>query len=94
MNELMYGVGFILLALTYLQRDKIVDYLNYNFSIRMQSKTLAYILTFLLIIMVISGMLLNNTSEKFSGISKSYENLNPNNEENRPHRYFDVNTYD
>jgi len=94
MNELIFAISFIVLIIIFLKRHKIVNYLNYNFSIRMESETIVYILTFLFVVLIMAGMLLDNTKEKFSDISKDYENLNPNKSDKRPHRYFDVNTYD
>ncbi|MDC0933015.1 hypothetical protein OAR97_04135 [Arcobacteraceae bacterium] len=93
MNELIFAVSFIVLVVAFLQRRKIVNYLNYNFGLSIQSEIIVYILTFFFVILIIAGMLLDNTKEKYSKISESYDKLKPK-PDNRPHRYFDINTYD
>ena len=94
MNELIFGVSFIILVVLFLRRHKIVNYLSYNFNIRIESEILVYILTFFFIVLIIAGMLLDNTKEKYSHISQNYDNMKPKQDDKRPHRYFDVNTYD
>ncbi len=94
MNELIFAVSFAILVTVFIQRHKIVNYFDYNLNIRIQSEILVYILTFFFIVMIIAGMLLDNTKEKYSKISKSYDSFKPKKDDGRPHRYFDVNTYD
>lgn len=94
MNELMFAISFAILLTIFLKRHSIVNYIDYNFNIRIPSEVLVYILTILFIALIMAGMLLDNTKEKFGHISQSYENLKPSKDDNRPHRYFDVNTYD
>ena len=94
MNELIFAVSFAILVTLFLKRHKIVNYLDYNFNIRIESEILVYILTFFFIVMIIAGMLLDDTKEKYSNISQSYDKMKPQKNDNRPHRYFDVNTYD
>jgi len=94
MNELIFAICFAILLTAFLKRHKIVNYLDYNFNIRIESEILVYILTFFFIVMIIAGMLLDNTKEKYSHISQNYDNMKPKKDDGRPHRYFDVNTYD
>lgn len=93
MNELIFGISFLILAGLFIQRHKIVNFLSYNLNVTIEIKTFTYILSFFLIILVIAGILFTETKEKYSGISESYENLRPNQHDKRPHRYFDINTY-
>jgi len=93
MNELIFAVCFTILVIIFLKRKNIVNYLDYNFNIRIESEIIVYILTFCFVVLIIAGMLLDNTKEKYSQISESYDNLKPK-VDKRPHRYFDVNTYD
>ncbi|MGB3750523.1 MAG: hypothetical protein WA945_03070 [Arcobacteraceae bacterium] len=93
MNELIFAISFAFLLLVFLKRQKIVNFLSSNFDIRIGSEVLVYVLTFFFIILIMAGMLLDNTKEKYSQISENYDNLKTK-EEKRPHRYFDVNTYD
>jgi cytochrome b subunit of formate dehydrogenase len=93
MNELIFAISFAILVTIFMKRHKIVDYLSYNFDIRIGSEIIVYILTFLFVALILSGMLLDNTKEKYSKISQGYQNLKPK-EDSRPHKYFDVNTYD
>jgi len=94
MNELIFAISFAILVTAFLKRHKIVNYLDYNFSIRIESEILVYILTFFFIVMIIAGMLLDDTKAKYSHISESYDSFKPKKDDGRPHRYFDVNTYD
>ena len=94
MFELIFGVSFIILVTLFIKRHKIVNYLNYNFGTNIESEIIVYILTFFFVIMIILGMLLDDTKEKYSNISQSYDKLRPNQNDQRPHRYFDINTYD
>jgi len=93
MFELIFAICFTFLVVIYFKRNKIVNFISSNFNIRIKSEILMYILTFFLIILMIGGVLLDNTKEKFSKISQDYDNLKAN-EDKRPHRYFDINTYD
>jgi hypothetical protein len=93
MNELIFAICFAILIIVFVKRHKIVNYLDYNLNIRIGSEILVYILTFFFIILIMAGMLLDNTKEKYSKISQSYDNLKPKKDNGRPHRYFDVNTY-
>lgn len=93
MNELIFAVSFAILVTVFIKRQKIVNYLDYNFSIRIQSEVLVYILAFFFIIMIMAGMLLDDTKAKYSHISESYDKFKPTKDDKRPHRYFDVNTY-
>ncbi len=93
MNELIFAVSFVILVIAFLKRQKIVDYMNYNLGTSLSSEIIVYILTFFFVVLIMAGMLLDNTKEKYSQISENYDKLKPK-ADNRPHRYFDVNTYD
>jgi len=93
MNELIFGISFIILLTLFIKRHNIVNFLSYNLNITIESKTLTYILSFFFVILIIMGMLFTDTKEKYSGISQSYEKMMPSQKNQRPHRYFDVNTY-
>ena len=75
MNELIFAISFAILVTLFIQRHKIVNYLDYNLNIRIQSEVLVYILTFFFLVMIIAGMLLDNTKEKYSHISQNYDNI-------------------
>ena len=93
MNELLFAIAFALIIFIFVTRHKIVDYFSYNLNIRIESEVIVYILTVFVIMLVLAGMLLDNTKEKYSGISENYDKMKtPANE--RPHRYFDINTYE
>jgi len=93
MNELIFVISSASLVTALIKRDKIINYLSYNFNIRIGSEVLVSILAFFFIIVIIAGMLLDDTKEKYNKISQEYDNLKPKSDD-RPHRYFDVNTYD
>jgi len=93
MNELLFAISFIVIVFIFLKRHSIVEYLNYNIGTNLSSEIIVYILTVLFIILILAGMLLDNTKSKFNQISQDYENLKPQ-DSKRPHRYFDVNTYE
>lgn len=94
MNELIFAISFAILVTAFIKRHKIVSYLDYNFNIRIESEILVYILSFFFLVMIIAGMLLDDTKSKYSHISESYDKMKPKQDDKRPHRYFDVNTYD
>lgn len=93
MHELLFAISFAILVLVFIKRQKIVNYFSTNLDIRIGSEVIVYILTVFFIILILAGMLLDNTKEKYSEISDNYKNLNPV-DDKKPHRYFDVNTYD
>lgn len=92
MNEFIFAIALALIILVFVTRHKIVDYFSYNLNIRVESEVIVYILSVLLILLVLAGMLLDNTKEKYSEISENYDKMKGKPDE-RPHRYFDVNTY-
>ena len=94
MNGYLFFSLFIVLAGLFLKREKIVDFLDYNLNIKIKSKFLVYIIVICFAMLLTSGMLFNNTKEKYSNISKNYDGLKPSQDKNKPHRYFDINTYD
>jgi hypothetical protein len=97
MNGIIFIVSLVILTTLLLSRHKIVDYLDEHFYITIQSEIIVYILTVLFIGVIAAGMLLDNTKSKYSNISQNYDKLRPqfnNSKANRPHRYFDINTYD
>ena len=94
MNGYLFFSLFIVLAGLFLKREKIVDFLDYNLNIKIKSKFLVYIIVICFAMLLTSGMLFNNTKEKYSKISQSYDKMKPQKDDGRPHRYFDVNTYD
>ena len=94
MNELIFAISFAILVTAFIKRRKIVYYIDYNFNIRIESEILMYILSFFFLVMIIAGMLLDDTKLKYNHISESYDKLKPKKDDKRPHRYFDVNTYD
>jgi len=93
MNEILFILAFAFIVVIFVSRHKIVDYLSDNLNIRVESEVIVYILTILIIILVFTGMLFDNTKEKYKDISENYDKMKtiP---EKKPHRYFDVNTYD
>ena len=96
MNEVIFFTSIVALAIILLFKDKIVEYLDEKFYIRIPSKLIGYFATIMLVVVVTAGMLLDNTKEKFSGISDSYNNARhkgSHSSEKKPHRYFDINTY-
>jgi len=64
-----------------------------SYYLLLSSEIIVYIVTALIVTLILAGMLLDNTKEKYSQISENYDNLKTK-DDKRPHRYFDVNTYD
>ncbi|MEA2017207.1 MAG: hypothetical protein U9N59_02055 [Campylobacterota bacterium] len=97
MNELMFVVSLAVLITIFFSRHKIVEYLDEQFYIQLDSEIIVYILTVLFIAVIAAGMLLDDTKAKYSNISENYDKMRPkgpSEADKRPHRYFDVNTYD
>ena len=97
MNEVIFIVSLAILTIILVSRHKIVEYLDEQFYIRVQSEVIVYILTIFFIAVIAAGMLLDDTKEKYSQISKNYDKMKPkgpSESDERPHRYFDINTYD
>jgi uncharacterized membrane protein len=93
MNELLFAIAFALIILVFVKRRKIADYFSYQLNIRIETEVIVYILTVFVLMLVFAGMLLDNTKEKYSDISENYDKMKGQ-PDKKPHRYFDVNTYD
>jgi len=91
MNELLFFSSFIILSVIFFSRHKIVEYLFEELDISIESEIIVYILSILFIAMILMGMLLDNTKEKYSEISQNYDKLRPKQDDGKPHRYFDIN---
>ncbi|GEM_PF-2101223 len=89
MNEILFFGTIAILIFTFLSRDKIVEYLFENFDIEIGTEVIVYIVSILFIIVIIMGMLMDDTKEKYGQISENYDKLRPK-VENKPHRYFDI----
>ena len=97
MNEVVFFISLIVMSIIFFSRHKIVEYFDEQFYIQIPSEIIVYILTVLFIGVMAGGMLLDNTKSKYSEISENYNNMRPKGKseaDNRPHRYFDINTYD
>ncbi|MEA3512795.1 MAG: hypothetical protein U9R37_04250 [Campylobacterota bacterium] len=93
MNELMFFLSLVVLAIVFFSRHKITNKINYTLSTNLQSEYIVYILFIFFVMVIAAGMLLDDTKAKYSGISESYENLKTPKSAERPHRYFDIDTY-
>jgi len=89
MNNLVFFLLVAVVLTIFFMRKKIVEYIFEEFDIYIQSEIIVYITSIALIALILSGMLLDNTKEKYSNISKSYENMKPN-QNTKPHRYFNI----
>ena len=97
MNGVFFIVSLVILTTILISRHKIVEYLDEQFYIQIQSEIIVYILTVLFIAVIAGGMLLDDTKAKYSKISENYDKMRPkgpSESDGRPHRYFDINTYD
>ncbi len=89
MNTIVFFVCVILVLVVFFTRKKIVEYLFEEFDIYIGSEVIVYITSILLILLILAGMLLDNTKEKYSDISENYDKMRPKTD-NKPHRYFDI----
>ena len=97
MNETIFVISLVVLTAILLSRHKFVAFLDEKFYIRLPSEIIVYILTFLFAVVIMAGMLLDDTKAKYSNISDNYDKMRPkapSAADKRPHRYFDINTYD
>lgn len=93
MNEILFFTSLILLILGFFKREKISSFFLYNLNLKISVNAIMVILTILFVALITAGMLLDNTKEKYGHISNGYDGFKPK-DDDRPHRYFDVNTYD
>ena len=97
MNEVIFVISLVVLTTILVSRHKIVEYLDEQFYIQLESEIIVYILTILFAVVIAAGMLLDDTKAKYSKISENYDKMRPkapSESDKRPHRYFDINTYD
>jgi uncharacterized membrane protein len=76
-NELLFFLSLVILVIVLLSRHKIVEYLDENYYIEIQSEQIVYVLSFLFMTLIITGMLYDGTNEKYNQISQNYNNMRP-----------------
>ncbi len=93
-NEVIFFPILIVLLIIIIKRKAISNYLFEYMDINISSRTILDISLVLLAILMILGVLLDNTKEKYSSISAGYNKMRPNlpgTEGNKkPHRWFDI----
>ena len=94
MNGLMFFLSFTIIVILFLKREQILNFFDYKLGISINSNIFIGILAICLAVLLSAGVLLDNTKEKYKHISDSYNSFKPQKDDNRPHKYFDVNTYD
>ena len=94
MNGLIFFLNFAALVVLFLKREAILNFFEYKLGININSNIYIGLLAILLAMLLSAGMLLDNTKEKYKHISDGYNGFKPPKADNRPHKYFDVNTYD
>lgn len=77
MNPIVFFICVSLVLAIFFMRKKIVEYLFEEFDIYIGSEKIVYITSILFIALVLIGMLMDNTKEKYSDISNNYEKLKP-----------------
>jgi uncharacterized membrane protein len=93
-NEIIF-FGFLFFFLFLLiKRESISSYLLNSMNINLPSQTLLYIAIGGVALLMVLGILFDNTKEKYSNISNSYNSMRPNpvtnNNTNKPHKFFDI----
>jgi len=94
MTNLSFALSFAILVIIFLLRLKITDIINESYKPKttFQSEWIVYILSVLFVALILMGMLMDNTTQKYSDLSNGFEKLQsrPN---DRPNPMFDINTY-
>lgn len=93
-NDVVFFILLLIFILILIQRDSLSSFLFEKLDIYISPKALLYIATILLVILMTLGILFDNTKEKFSNISDSYNQMRPNattsETKNKPHKWFDI----
>jgi uncharacterized membrane protein YhaH (DUF805 family) len=94
MTETSFALSLIILLLIFLMRFKITEFLNENLKVnfKFQSEWVVYFITITFMVVVIVGMLLDDTKNKYGEVSEGFKNLKPK-QDTRPNPLFDINTY-
>ncbi|MEA3383607.1 MAG: hypothetical protein U9Q20_02885 [Campylobacterota bacterium] len=77
MTENSFILSLTILLIIFFMRNKITSAINenFNFKYKIQSEWIVYILTIFFIAVISAGMLLDDTKNKYSDISNSFENI-------------------
>jgi len=93
MTKSTFFILLVLLAVIFAFRDKILGYNKQTTSVF--KSTVNYIFAFIFVVLIVLGFLLTpNTKTTFSNTSDAYNDMRESPANKRPHRYFDINTYD
>jgi len=93
-NELIFFSLLFIFIVIIIQKDAVSIFLFDKIGLNIASKTLMYIAISGLAILMVLGVIFDNTKEKYSNISAGYNQMRPNvpseQNKNKPHRFFDI----
>ncbi|HIP13635.1 MAG TPA: hypothetical protein EYG73_13085 [Arcobacter sp.] len=93
MTKSTFFLLLVLLAVVFAFRDKILGYDKQTSS--MFKSVINYIFAFALVVLIVLGFLIvPNTKTTFSNTSDAYNDMRESPANKRPHKYFDINTYE
>ncbi len=96
MTDIHFALILLLLGLTYGFKDLIAEFINEkvfedHIDFKIESKFISYLLFAAAIFALIFGMLVGSTTkEKFGHVDTGIQHLN---KKDRPHPWFDIDTY-
>ena len=94
MNDLIFFILLVAFVAMLIKKEAVSLWLFDKTGINLQASTVLYISIFLIIALMTYGILFDNTKDKYSNISDGYNSMRPNavpqNEKNKPHRFFDI----
>lgn len=89
MSSTVFFISLVIVLIIFFMRKKIVAYIFEEFDIYIQSEVVVYITSIAFIALILVGMLFDGTKDKYSSISKNFDNIRPK-PNDQPHRYFNI----
>jgi len=94
MNDIVFFILLALFIFMLIQKEKVSLFLFDTIGVNFQPKTILSISIALIVVLMTYGILFDDTKDKYSNISDSYNQMRPNvpsqEEKNKPHRFFDI----
>lgn len=93
-NEIIFfGLLFAFIAII-IKKEAVSYFIFDTIGLNLSSKTVLNIAIICIAILMIFGVIFDNTKEKYSNISSGYNSMRPNavpeSENKKPHRFFDI----
>ena len=91
MTKSLFGLSLLILGLAYIFRANIAIFIYQTIGIRVKKVYISYILFAFLVVVLVLGMLIGSKVQtQYSNVSEGMKKIKP---KNRPHPWFDIDTY-